>query len=49
MEQRYHEQDRYNKVIQMDLFTIVDKALKIFFIIWIYVILYNTIGLDWIG
>jgi len=33
----------------MDLFTIVDKALKIFFIIWIYVIIYQAIGFDWIG
>ena len=49
MEQRYHEQDRHHKVIQMDLFTIVDKALKIFFIIWIYVIIYNTVGKELLG
>jgi len=32
----------------MDLFTLIDRALKILFIIWIYIIIWNTVGLEWI-
>jgi hypothetical protein len=32
----------------MDLFTLIDRGLKLFFIIWIYVIIYRAIGFDWI-
>jgi len=32
----------------MDWFTLIDRGLKLFFIIWIYVIIYQAVGFDWI-
>ena len=33
----------------MDLFTIIDRALKVFFIIWIYFVIWDTVGFEIFG
>jgi len=39
---------RWRLMYSMDMFTLIDRGLKLFFIIWIYVIIYQAVGFDWI-